>query len=164
MKVKVLVFTGLILVMAASAYAYQGGGCPGQKGHGHFQDFMSGLTPEQQEKVRAATDKHHEKLFAIQKELRSKEQALDALYAVTPVDKAAVQKLVGEVNALQVQKTELNAAYRLELTEITGKPLAPGSGRGMPACGDGKPCPPESRRGGYGCEGQKPCPQGVPAT
>ena len=58
----------LVLALAAGVQAYQGG-CPGQ---GHYQDFMSGLTPEQQEKVQKLTDAHHEELFTLQKELKAK--------------------------------------------------------------------------------------------
>ena len=86
MKIRILLFTMLALAVAAGAYAHRGGGCPGQRGHaakdcsspkecldqarcggqnghgGHYQGFMADLTPEQQEKVRKATDKHHEEL------------------------------------------------------------------------------------------------------
>lgn len=172
MKIRILLFAMLALAVAGSAYAHRGGGCPGQRGHaakdcsspkecldqarcggqnghgGHYQGFMADLTPEQQEKVRKATDKHHEELFALQKELKNKEQALDSLFAATPADKAAVQKLVKEINMLQSKKTELNAAYRLELTEITGKPL-PSASYGS-GCSEGR--------------GHRPCPQGGPTT
>ena len=62
----------LVLILAAGVQAYQGG-CPGQ---GHYQDFMSGLTPEQQEKVQKLTDAHHEQLFALNKELKAKHEAM----------------------------------------------------------------------------------------
>lgn len=109
----------LVLILAAGVQAYQGG-CPGQ---GHYQDFMSGLTPEQQEKVQKLTDAHHEQLFALNKELKAKHEAMEALFAAVPVDKAAVDKAMAEVNELQAKKAKLNADYRVGLTEITGKPV-----------------------------------------
>lgn len=116
----------LVLILAAGAQAYKGG-CPGQ---GHYQDFMSGLTPEQQEKVQKLTDVHHEQLFALHKELKAKHEAMEALFAAVPVDKAAVDKAMAEVNELQAKKAKLNADYRIELTEITGKPVPLESQRG----------------------------------
>ncbi|GAB6113642.1 periplasmic heavy metal sensor [Desulfomicrobium salsuginis] len=116
----------LVLILAAGAQAYKGG-CPGQ---GHYQDFMSGLTPEQQEKVQKLTDVHHEQLFALHKELKAKHDAMEALFAAVPVDKAAVDKAMAEVNELQAKKAKLNADYRIELTEITGKPVPLESQRG----------------------------------
>jgi len=58
----------LVLALAAGAQAYKGGS-PGQ---GHYQDFMSGLTPEQQQKIQALTDEHHEDLLALHKVLVAK--------------------------------------------------------------------------------------------
>lgn len=116
----------LVLILAAGAQAYKGG-CPGQ---GHYQDFMSGLTPEQQEKVQKLTDVHHEQLFALHKELKAKHEAMEALFAAVPVNKAAVDKAMAEVNELQAKKAKLNADYRIELTEITGKPVPLESQRG----------------------------------
>jgi len=116
----------LVLALAAGAQAYKGG-CPGQ---GHYQDFMSGLTPEQQQKVQELTDKHHEELFALHKELLAKHEAMEALFAATPADKAAIDKAVAEVSALQAQKERLNADYRVALSEAAGKPVPLGSGRG----------------------------------
>lgn len=124
----------LVLALAAGAQAYRGG-CPGQ---GHYQDFMSGLTPEQQQKVQALTDEHHEKLFALHKELLAKHQAMESLFSATPADKAAIDKAVSEVSALQAQKDKLNADYRVALSEVAGKPVPFDSGRGcgrMAGCG-----------------------------
>jgi len=119
----------LVLALAAGAQAYKGG-CPGQ---GHYQDFMSGLTPEQQQNVQALTDEHHKELFALHKELLARHEAMEALFAATPADKA-----VTEVSELQAKKTKLNADYRVELTEIAGKPVPIESGKGcgrMSGCG-----------------------------
>lgn len=116
----------LVLVVTASAQAYKGG-CPGQA---HYQDFMSGLTPEQQEKVNALTEVHHKELFALQKELKVKHDAMEALFAAVPADKTAVDKAVAEVNELQAQKARLNAEYRVQLSEIAGKPVPMQSGKG----------------------------------
>ena len=99
---------------------------------------MSGLTPEQQQKVQALTDEHHEKLFALHKELLAKHEAMESLFAATPTDKAAIDKAVAEVSELQAKKEKLNADYRVELTEIAGKPVPIESGRGcgrMSGCG-----------------------------
>lgn len=126
MKLKTLLLTALILTMSTGVYAYRGGGCPGQE---HYEGFMSGLTAEQQEKVKAVTDKHHEQLFALQKELQAKHEAMETLFAATPADKAAIQSLVKEINALQAKKVELNTEYRLELQEAAGKPLPRKYGR-----------------------------------
>lgn len=90
----------LVLILAAGAQAYKGG-CPGQ---GHYQDFMSSLTPEQQEKVRKATDIHHERLFALHKELSAKHQAMENLFGSTPVDQKALNKIMAEVNELQADR------------------------------------------------------------
>lgn len=132
----------LVLVAVAAVQAYQGG-CPGQ---GHYQDFMSGLTPEQQQKVQQLTDAHHEQLFALQKEIKTKHEAMETLFAATPVDKAAVDKAVAELNDLQAKKAQLNADYRLALTEATGKPVPMESGRPCGAgtsgkCGASAGCP-----------------------
>jgi Spy/CpxP family protein refolding chaperone len=124
----------LVLALAAGAQAYRGG-CPGQ---GHYQDFMSGLTPEQQQKVQALTDEHHKELFALHKELVTKHEAMETLFAATPADKAAIDKAVSEVSELQAKKVKLNADYRVELAEIAGKPVPFESGRGcgrMAGCG-----------------------------
>ena len=124
----------LVLFLAAGAQAYKGG-CPGQ---GHYQDFMSGLTPEQQQKVQALTDEHHEKLFALHKEILAKHEAMEALFAATPADKAAIDKAVSEVSELQAQKERLNADYRVALSDVAGKPVPFDSGRGcgrMAGCG-----------------------------
>jgi Spy/CpxP family protein refolding chaperone len=124
----------LVLALAAGAQAYKGG-CPGQ---GHYQDFMSGLTPEQQQKVQALTDEHHKELFALHKELLARHDAMEALFAATPTDKSAIDKAVAEVSELQAKKAKLNADYRVELTEIAGKPVPIESGRGcgrMSGCG-----------------------------
>ena len=123
----------LVLALAAGVQAYQGG-CPGQ---GHYQDFMSGLTPEQQEKIQKLTDTHHEELFTLQKELKAKHDAMEALFAAVPADKAAIEKAVAELNELQAKKAKLNADYRVELSEIAGKPVPLESGRG---CGPKAQC------------------------
>jgi Spy/CpxP family protein refolding chaperone len=157
MNVKTLLFTALILIMSTTVYAYRGGGCPYGN---HYQGFMSGLTTEQQEKVTAVTDKHHEQLFALHKELQAKHEAMDALFAATPTDKAAIQALVKEINALHAKKFELNTEYRLELQEVAGKPLpfkygqgrGPGYGQGR-GHGHGQGCCPGHGKGwgsGYG--------------
>lgn len=141
MKLKTFLLTALILTMSTGAYAYRGGGCPGQD---HYEGFMSGLTAEQQEKVRAVTDKHHEQLFALQKELETKYEAKETLFAATPVDKGAIQKLDKEISVLQEKKLELNTTYRMDLQEAAGKPLPRKFDRG---CGPhmkgmkGKPMP-----------------------
>ena len=124
----------LVLALAAGAQAYRGG-CPGQ---GHYQDFMAGLSPEQQEKVQKLTDAHHEQLFALQKDLDAKQAEMEAPLAVVPPDKAAISTLMGDVNTLQAKKNALNAEYRISLTEITGKPLPLDSGK---RCGPETPCP-----------------------
>lgn len=95
-----ILLLALVLALAAGAQAYRGG-CPGQ---GHYQDFMSGLTPEQQQKVQALTDEHHKELFALHKELVTKHEAMEALFAATPADKAAIDKAVSEVSGLQAKK------------------------------------------------------------
>lgn len=124
----------LVLALAAGAQAYRGG-CPGQ---GHYQDFMSSLTPEQQQKVQALTDEHHKELFELQKELVAKHEAMESLFAATPADKAAIDKAVSEVSQLQAKKAKLNADYRVALGEIAGKPVPFESGKGcgrMSGCG-----------------------------
>ena len=121
----------LIITVAGGVSAYQNG-CPGQ---GHYQDFMSDLTPEQQGKVKELTDTHHEKLFALQKEIKERHAAMEALFAKAPVDKPAVDKAVADLSKLQAEKSKLNADYRVALTEITGKPLPLESD-----CGRGKGC------------------------
>ena len=123
----------LVLILAVGAQAYMGG-CPGQ---GHYQDFMSGLTPEQQEKVRTLTDTHHEQLFSLQKELKARHEAMEALFVASPADKAAIDKAVAELNELQAKKARLNADYRVALSEIAGKPVPLESGRG---CGQRAQC------------------------
>jgi Spy/CpxP family protein refolding chaperone len=123
----------LVLALAAGAQAYKSG-CPGQ---GHYQDFMSGLTPEQQQKVQELTDVHHKELFALHKEILAKHKAMEALFAATPADKTAIDKAVAEVSELQAKKEKLNADYRVELTEIAGKPVPLESGRG---CGGNSGC------------------------
>ncbi|PKN42416.1 MAG: hypothetical protein CVU60_06960 [Deltaproteobacteria bacterium HGW-Deltaproteobacteria-18] len=123
----------LVLALAAGAQAYKSG-CPGQ---GHYQDFMSGLTPEQQQKVQELTDVHHKELFALHKEILAKHKAMEALFAATPADKTAIDKAVAEVSELQAKKERLNADYRVELTEIAGKPGPLESGRG---CGGNSGC------------------------
>ena len=140
----------LVLILAAGAQAYKGG-CPGQ---GHYQDFMSGLTPEQQEKVQKLTDVHHEQLFALHKELKAKHEAMETLFAAVPVDKAAVDKAMAEVNELQAKKAKLNADYRIELTEITGKPVPLESQRG---CAGAAGCGAYSSGAGTG-DGNAPTP------
>ena len=55
---------------------------------------------------------------------------MEALFAAVPVNKAAVDKAMAEVNELQAKKAKLNADYRIELTEITGKPVPLESQRG----------------------------------
>ncbi|MBU4525877.1 MAG: periplasmic heavy metal sensor [Desulfomicrobium sp.] len=145
----IILLLTLVLALAAGAQAYRGG-CPGQ---GHYQDFMSGLTPEQQQKVQALTDEHHKELFALQKELVTKHEAMENLFAASPADKAAIDNAVSEVSGLQAKKAQLNADYRVELAEIAGKPVPFESGRG---CG---------RKGGCGayssgatpCAGSSPC-------
>lgn len=124
----------MVLALAAGAQAYKGGS-PGQ---GHYQDFMSGLTPEQQQKIQALTDEHHKELFALHKELVAKHEAMEVLFAAAPADKAAIDKAVSEVSELQAKKAKLNADYRVELAEIAGKPVPFESGRGcgrMAGCG-----------------------------
>lgn len=124
----------LVLALAAGAQAYKSG-CPGQ---GHYQDFMSGLTPEQQQKVQELTDVHHKELFALHKELLAKHEAMEALFAATPADKDAIDKAVTEVSELQAKKEKLNADYRVGLNEIAGKPVPLESGKGcgrMSGCG-----------------------------
>jgi len=123
----------LVLALAVGAQAYRGG-CPGQ---GHYQDFMSGLTPEQQQKVKALTDEHHKELFALHKELVTRHEAMEALFAATPANKAAIDQAVSEVSELQAKKSRLNAGYRIELAEIAGKPVPFESGRG---CGGKAGC------------------------
>jgi zinc resistance-associated protein len=135
MNTKTLILTLFILVMAAAGLQAYQGGCPGT---GHYQDFMAGLSPEQQEKVQKLTDAHHEQLFALQKDLSAKHAEMEALLAVVPPDKAAISTLMDDVNALQAKKNALNADYRISLTEITGKPLPLDSGKG---CGPASPCP-----------------------
>ncbi len=143
----------LVLVLAAGVQAYNGG-CPGQ---GHYQDFMSSLTPEQQEKVQKLTDAHHEELFSLQKELKAKHEAMEALFAAVPADKAAIEKAVAELNGLQAKKAKLNADYRVELSEIAGKPVPLESGRGCgPNAQDGS-----SSSGATPGAGSAPC---CPAT
>jgi zinc resistance-associated protein len=135
MTTKSLILTLFILIMAAAGVqAYQGG----SPGAGHYQDFMAGLSPEQQEKVQKLTDAHHEQLFALQKDLNAKHAEMEALLAVVPPDKAAISTLMGDVNTLQAKKNALNAEYRISLTEITGKPLPLDSGK---RCGPETPCP-----------------------
>ncbi|NLW80745.1 MAG: periplasmic heavy metal sensor [Desulfovibrionales bacterium] len=141
----------LTLALVAGAQAFQGG-CPGQ---GHYQDFMSSLTPEQQEKVRKATDIHHERLFALHKELSAKHQAMENLFASTPVDQKSLDKIMAEVNELQANKNKLNADYRLELSEITGKPVLFESGRG---CGPRPQCRATSSGAGNGTSSAPCCP------
>jgi len=143
----------LVLAGAAAAQAYQGG-CPGQ---GHYQDFMSGLTPEQQEKVQTLTDEHHEKLFSLQKELKARHEAMEALFASSPADKDAIGKAVAEVNELQAQKTKLNADFRIALSELTGKPVPMESGSG---CGAMSGCGANSSGAGNG-SGHAPCASSV---
>lgn len=143
----------LVLILAVGAQAYMGG-CPGQ---GHYQDFMSGLTPEQQEKVRTLTDAHHEQLFTLQKELKARHEAMEALFAASPADKAAIDKAVAELNELQAKKAKLNADYRVELSEIAGKPVPPESGQG---CGQRAQCGAPSSGAETGA-GPAPC---CPAT
>ena len=124
----------LVLALAAGAQAYKGG-CPGQ---GHYQDFMSGLTPEQQQKVQELTDVHHKELFALHKELLAKHEAMESLFAATPADKAAIDTAVAEVSELQAKKVKLNADYRVQLSEIAGKPVPLESDKGcgrMTGCG-----------------------------
>ena len=140
----------LVLILAAGAQAYKGG-CPGQ---GHYQDLMSGLTPEQQEKVQKLTDAHHEQLFALNKELKARHEAMEALFAAVPVDKAAVVKAMAEVNELQAKKGKLNADYRIGLTEITGKPVPSESQRG---CAGAAGCGAYSSGAGTG-DGNAPTP------
>ena len=139
----------LVLALAAGAQAYKGG-CPGQ---GHYQDFMSGLTPEQQEKVQKLTDTHHEELFALHKELKARHEAMEALFSAVPADKAAIDKAVAEVNELQAKKAKLNADYRVQLSEITGKPVPMESGKG---CGAAAGCGANSSGAGNGA-GHAPC-------
>jgi zinc resistance-associated protein len=143
----------LVLALAAGAQAYRGG-CPGQ---GHYQDFMSGLTPEQQQKVKSLTDKHHEELFALNKELVAKHEAMEALFAATPADKAAIDKAVTELSALQAKKDKLNADYRVDLSEAAGKPVPLDTGRG---CGRKAGCGAYSSGASPGA-GSAPC---CPAT
>lgn len=134
----------LVLALAPGVQAFRGG-CPGQD---HYQDFMSGLTSEQQEKVQTLTDTHHEQLFALHRELQARHQAMEALFAAVPADKAAIDKAVAEVSELQTKKNRLNSDYRLELSEIAGKPVPLGSGRG---CGARAQCgPPSSGAQGAG--------------
>lgn len=139
----------LVLFLAAGVQAYKGG-CPGQ---GHYQDFMSGLTPEQQEKVRKLTDTHHEELFALHKELKARHEAMEALFSAVPADKAAIDKAVAEVSELQAKKAKLNADYRVQLSEIAGKPVPMESGRG---CGAAAGCGANSSGAGHGA-GHAPC-------
>lgn len=138
----------LTLFLAGGVQAYKGG-CPGQ---GHYQDFMSGLSPEQQEKVKILTDAHHEQLFALNKELKARHEAMEALFDAVPADKAAIDKAVAEVSAVQAQKAKLNADYRVELAEVAGKPVPKESGNG---CGAG--CGAYSSGAGHGA-GNAPCP------
>lgn len=133
---KTLFFALSMLLMAAvgvSAYpGHQG------QGQGHYQDLMAGLTKEQQDKVKQLTDAHHEKLFVLNKELEGKGSALEALFAVVPPDKAAIEAEMVEINALQAQKSKLNVDYRLDLMEVTGKPVPMQPGKG---CGPKANCP-----------------------
>lgn len=153
MTSKSLILTLFILIVAAAGLQAAQGGCPGT---GHYQDFMAGLSPEQQEKVKKLTDAHHEQLFALQKELKAKHAEMEALLAVVPPDKAAVSKIMDQVNALQAKKNTLNTDYRISLTEITGKPLPRDSGQG---CGPTPPCL------GAGCGApSSDAPSGVGAT
>lgn len=145
---KLILSLAMILVLASGVQAYQGG-CPGQR---HYEDFMSGLTPEQQEKVQKLTDTHHEQLFALHKELKAKHQAMEALFAAVPADKAAIDKAVAEMSELQAKKDKLNADFRVGLSEITGKPVPLGSGRG---CGAKAQCGPTSSGAPYA--GSAPC-------
>ncbi len=140
----------LILFLAGGVQAYKGG-CPGQ---GHAQDFMSGLSPEQQEKVRKLTDSHHEELFALNKELKARHQAMEALFDAVPADKAAIDKAVADVSEVQAKKARLNADYRVALSEIAGKPFPKESGKG---CGAGAGCGAYSSDAGHG-GGNAPCP------
>ena len=133
----------LVLALAAGVQAYKGG-CPGQ---GHYQDFMSGLTPEQQDKVRKLTDTHHQELFALHKELKASHDAMEALFSAVPADKAAIDKAVAEVTELQAKKARLNADYRVQLSEIAGKPVPMESGRG---CGAAAGCGANSSGAGCG--------------
>lgn len=126
---KTILAMALVLAVAAGVQAYSGG-CPGQ---GHYQDFMSELTPEQQEKIQKVTDVHHEQLFALQKEMKTKHEAMEALFATVPADKSAIDKAVAELTELQAKKAKLNADYRVELSEIAGKPIPLDSGRGCGA-------------------------------
>ncbi len=143
----------LTLALAAGVQAYKGG-CPGQ---GHYEDFMSSLTPEQQQKVQALTDEHHEKLFALHKELVAKHEAMEALFAATPADKLAIDKAVTEVSELQAKKDKLNADYRVELSEAAGRPVPLDTGKG---CGRKAGCGAYSS-GASPCAGSAPC---CPAT
>jgi hypothetical protein len=140
----------LTLFLAGGVQAYKGG-CPGQ---GHGQDFMSGLSPEQQEKVRKLTDTHHEELFALNKELKARHEAMEALFEAVPADKAAIDKAVAEVTEVQAKKARLNADYRVALAEIAGKPFPKESGKG---CGAGAGCGAYSSGAGHG-GGDAPCP------
>lgn len=126
-------FLSVVLVLMASGglYAYQST-CPGQ---GHYQDVLSDLNPEQQAAVKTLTDTHHTRLFALQKEIRTSHAAMEALFATTPVDKTAVDKAVAKLSELQAQKAQLNADYRIALTQITGKPLPLNA-----ECTTGRPC------------------------
>ncbi len=143
-----IIALAMVLALASGVQAFQGG-CPGQ---GHYQDFMSGLTPEQQEKVQKLTDTHHEQLFALHKELKARHQAMESLFAAVPADRAAIDKAVAEVSELQGKKDKLNADYRVELSEIAGKPVPLDSGRG---CGARAQCGPPSS--GAPSAGSAPC-------
>ena len=135
MNGKHLILALLVLMMlGANAWAYQGM----KPGTGHYQGFMADLSQEQQGKIQKLTDAHHEQLFGLQKELNAKQAEMDALLAVAPPDRAAILKLVDDMNALQAKKNILNIEYRIDLTEITGKPLPMNSGKGH---GPAAPCP-----------------------
>jgi len=145
MRLKTLLLAiGIVLAAAVGLQAGKGG-CPGQ---GHYEDFMSGLTPEQTKQVKELTDTHHEALFALQKELGAKHEEMETLFNATPPDKAAIDAAVTKVNELQAKKATVNANYRLALTEITGKPIPTDTGG----------CAPKARCAGAGCP-QSACDQ-----
>lgn len=137
-------------------------GCPGQ---GQYQEFLAGLSAEQQTRVRELADTHHEQLFALRTTLGVKHAEMESMFATFPLDKDALERISAEITALQGNINQLNTRYRIALIEAAGKPLPArsrtGCGPVVGCTGPDRGTPPCASPHGHGMHGS---PKGAPSS
>lgn len=124
-KVRQTTVLGIVLavVFAFNAYGRQSGqdslGFRGEKKRPEVENFIKelGLTPEQQDKIKAERDKSLKEQRALREDISSKREELAKELERTDVDKAKISSLVSDLKQLEGRAIEQRVGRILSMRE-----------------------------------------------